>query len=104
MIDIFLLGVIATASLTASLFFLKFWRATHDAFFGAFAAFFCVEAGIRVALLFSQKPNEGSPSIYLIRLLALILLLGAILEKNYGFIRSGSRPRDEKPMKAMKMN
>lgn len=97
MIQTFLLGVIATASATAGLFFLKFWRVTRDAFFGAFAAFFFVEAGIRIALLFSEKPNEGSPWIYMIRLLALILLLIAIVEKNYGWLRrpSGGVRRDK---------
>lgn len=84
MIEAFLLGVIATASATAALFFLKFWRRARDAFFGAFAAFFLIEGGIRVALLFFARPSEGSPWIYLIRLLALLLLLAAILRKNYG--------------------
>jgi uncharacterized membrane protein HdeD (DUF308 family) len=83
----FLLGVIAMASITASVFFLKFWRSTRDTFFLAFAAFFLIEAVDRVALLFFSKPNEGSPWIYLVRLLALLLILAAILKKNYGGAR-----------------
>ena len=39
MIETFLVGVIATASLVAGLFFLKFWRDTHDSFFLAFSYF-----------------------------------------------------------------
>ena len=33
---------------------------------------------------FFARPNEASPWIYVIRLLALILILAAILRKNYG--------------------
>ena len=80
----FLLGVIATASVTAALFFLKFWRSTRDVLFLSFAAFFLIQAVDRIALLFFQKPNEGSPWIYLVRLVALLLIVVAILKKNYG--------------------
>jgi len=80
----FLIGVIATGSMTAALFFLKFWRSTRDVLFLAFAAFFLIQAVDRVALLFFQRPNEGSPWIYLIRLVALLLIVTAILKKNYG--------------------
>jgi uncharacterized membrane protein HdeD (DUF308 family) len=84
MITAFLLGVIAAFSLIAGLFFVRFWRETRDSFFLAFAVFFFVEAGNRVALLFLSRPNEGSPWIYVIRLVALLIILAAILHKNYG--------------------
>ena len=81
-IEGFLLGVIAAASLTASVFFLRFWRDTRDSFFLAFAAFFLVEAGIRLTLLFFSRPNEGSPWIYVVRLAASLGILFAIIRKN----------------------
>ena len=81
MIEAFLLGAIATASFTAGVFFLKFWSATRDFLFLAFAVFFLVEGINRVALLLATRPNEGSPWIYLVRLLALGLILGAIVRK-----------------------
>ena len=84
MIEGFLLGVIATASITAGLFFLGFWKTSRDRLFLAFAAFFFIEAINRIILLGFERPNEGSPWIYLIRLLALVILLFAILQKNYG--------------------
>ena len=84
MITAFLLGVIAAFSAIAGVFFVRFWRETHDSFFLAFAVFFFVEAGNRVALLFLTRPNEGSPWIYVIRLVALLIILAAILQKNYG--------------------
>jgi uncharacterized membrane protein HdeD (DUF308 family) len=84
MIEGFLLGVIATSSLIAGVFFLKFWRKTDDSLFLAFGVAFLVEGLNRCAVLFLAKPNEGSPCIYIVRLLAFLLILAAILHKNYG--------------------
>lgn len=84
MIEGFLLGIVATASVTAGVFFLKFWTDTRDFLFLAFSVFFMIEGVNRVALLLLvARPNEGSPWIYLLRLLALGLILGAIVKKNY---------------------
>jgi uncharacterized membrane protein HdeD (DUF308 family) len=82
MIDGFLLGVIATASVTAGVFFLRFWRDTHDSLFLAFAVAFIVEGLNRTAMLLVSQPNEGIPWIYLIRFFAFLLILGGILNKN----------------------
>lgn len=79
----FLLGVIAMSELTAALFFLRFWRQTRDRLFLAFSLAFCIEGLNRCTILFLAKPNEGSPYIYLVRLLAFLLILGAIVNKNY---------------------
>jgi hypothetical protein len=84
MIQGFLLGMIATSSVVAGVFFLKFWRRTHDTLFLAFGVAFLVEALNRAAVLFISKPNEGSPWIYVVRLFAFLLILAAILNKNYG--------------------
>ena len=84
MIEAFLLGVIATASLTAGVFFLRFWKRARDSFFLAFAASFIIEGLNRCAVLFLPKPNEGTPWTYLVRLLSFLLILAAILGKNYG--------------------
>jgi hypothetical protein len=78
----FLLGVIATTSFTAGLFFLKFWRRTRDGLFLAFALAFLIEAGNRIAMLRLVNPNEGSPWTYVIRLFAFLLILAAIVRKN----------------------
>ncbi|HEY1801921.1 MAG TPA: DUF5985 family protein [Terriglobales bacterium] len=83
MVEGFLLGVIATSSLTAGAFFLKFWRRTRDSLFLAFAVAFLIEGVNRTALLLVAKPNEGSPAIYIVRLFAFLVILAAILKKNY---------------------
>lgn len=82
MIEGFLLGVIVTASLTAAGFFWRFYRQTRDSLFLAFAAAFAIEGVNRMAFLLVDKPSEGSPIIYMVRLVAFLLLLGAIVVKN----------------------
>ena len=83
-VDFFLLGVIATSSLTAGGFFLKFWSKTRDSLFLAFGLAFVIEGLNRCAVLMLARPNEGSPYIYGVRLLAFLIILTAILHKNYG--------------------
>jgi uncharacterized membrane protein len=84
MLDGFLLGIVATSSVIAGLIFLRFWRDTRDPFFLAFAASFTIEGLNRAAYLLVDRPNEGAPLIYLVRLFAFLLILIAILRKNLG--------------------
>jgi hypothetical protein len=53
------LFVSPAASVTAALFFLKFWKDTRDFRFLAFAASFLVEVLNRTAVPFLPRPNEG---------------------------------------------
>jgi uncharacterized membrane protein HdeD (DUF308 family) len=80
----FLLGVVSACSLLAGMFFLKFWRRTRDFLFLAFGMAFLVEGVNRAAVLLVARPNEGHPLIYGVRLGASLLILAAILKKNYG--------------------
>jgi uncharacterized membrane protein HdeD (DUF308 family) len=84
MIEGFLLGIIVTASLVAAAFFWKFWRQTRDMLFLAFAAAFMIEGINRISFLFIESPNEGRPAIYVVRLIAFLLILAAIVRKNWG--------------------
>ena len=77
-----LLGAIAAASMVAALFFLRFWKTTHDRFFLYFALSFLIEGCNRVLMATRVGFDEDSPGHYLIRLLAYSLILVAILEKN----------------------
>ncbi len=83
-VDAFLLGVIATTSITAAVFFLRFWKRTHDSLFLAFAVAFLIEGVNRIAVLEVERPNEGSPWTYVVRLIAFLIILAGILNKNYG--------------------
>jgi hypothetical protein len=82
MIEGFLLGVIVTGSLVAALFFLKFWRQTRDVLFLAFGVAFLIEGINRLGFLFVVAPNESTSSIYVVRLLAFLLILGGMVYKN----------------------
>jgi uncharacterized membrane protein HdeD (DUF308 family) len=84
MIRGFLVGVIATSSIMAGVFFLKFWKRTRDFLFLAFAIAFIIEGLDRACVVMVARPNEGSPWIYLVHLLASGFLLFAIVKKNYG--------------------
>ncbi len=86
-IEGFLLGVVAITSLIAGLFFLKYWKHTRDSLFLAFALAFFIEGINRVALLFVTRANEANPWIYWVRFFAFLLILAAIVKKNYGSSR-----------------
>jgi len=80
--DAFLLGFVAACSLMAALFFLKFWKTTRDVLFLAFALFFLTQGITGFALLGIDHPNEAGFWNALIRFMAVIGLLAAILWKN----------------------
>lgn len=82
MIEGFILGVIVTASLVASAFFLKFWKQTRDPLFLGFGAAFLIEGLNRLCVLFIDDPQAGNPLIYVIRLMSYLLILAAIAYKN----------------------
>lgn len=82
MIEGFLLGVIVTSSLAAGVFFLRFWRDTRDSLFLAFGVAFLIEGLNRIAVLFLSNPSEGTPAIYLVRLVAFLIILAGIINKN----------------------
>jgi uncharacterized membrane protein len=84
----FISGTIFALSCVAGLFFLRFWRKTHDRFFAFFAASFWLMALHRVVLLLARNTNEHVVGTYLIRLLAFVLILVAIIDKNRGPSRS----------------
>lgn len=78
----FLLGVIVTASLVASAYFLRFWRQTRDPLFLGFAAAFFIEGINRTGFLFVISPESGSVVLYSVRLLSYLIILVAIAYKN----------------------
>lgn len=80
--DVFLLGVIVTGSLTAMVFFLRFWKSTRDPLFLAFTLFFAIQAVNYAALLAVEHPNEGNFWHSMIRFIAVLGLLAAIVWKN----------------------
>jgi hypothetical protein len=80
--DGFMLGFVATASLVAAMFFLRFWYRTHDFLFFAFAVAFLFQAATSLASVFLRKPDGVSPWLYIGQLCTYLLILAAILRKN----------------------
>ena len=77
-----LAGGIATASLIAGLFFLRFWRQTRDRFFLFFSLSFLIEGLNRFALYTLAGLDDQQPIYYVIRLVAYGLIVWAIVDKN----------------------
>ena len=74
-----LLGGIAIGSLTAGLFFLRFWRTTGDRLF---AVALGVEALVRIVLGLSAISQESEPFIFALRVVSYGLIIAAIIDKN----------------------
>ena len=81
MID-FLWGITVAAFAGGAVFFLRFWRQTRDRLFAIFALAFLVLAGNYVALEVVQATVESRHYAYLLRLLAFLLIIAGIVDKN----------------------
>jgi hypothetical protein len=84
MTDAFMMGAIAMASFVAGLFFLRFWRETHDRLFFIFAIAFWLLGLTRVALAIAATEAAEHSYLYWVRLLAFLLILIAVIDKNRG--------------------
>ena len=82
LLDAFLLGASAMGSLAAALFFLRFYRRSHDRFFLFFAAAFAIEGFSRLPLALEIPSSETEPLYYLPRLVAFSLIALAVILKN----------------------
>jgi len=66
----------------AGLFFLRFWRESRDRLFALFAAAFWILALQRLALAMTRTILEEQSGLYVLRLIAFVLIIGAIVDKN----------------------
>lgn len=83
----FLQAVSATAALAAGLFFLRFWRESRDRLFAFFGAAFWVLSVSWALLALVNPSDETRPYVYAIRLVAFLLMIVGMIDKN----RAGSR-------------
>jgi hypothetical protein len=79
---LFLDGATAMASFIAALLLLKSWNRTQERLFVFFSAAFTVMAIERCILGVVNMPEENTPLIYLLRLLAFALIVIGIVDKN----------------------
>jgi hypothetical protein len=75
-------GAILMGYLVAGLFFLRFWRDTRDRLFLIFAVAFVILGAQRLALILTREMLETQTGLYVVRLFAFLLILGAIIDKN----------------------
>jgi hypothetical protein len=80
----FFSGLITAGFLVAALFFLRFWSRAKDGLFLGFALCFGLLAISQALSTLLGLPQEERSWIYLIRLLAFLVLIVAILRKNMG--------------------
>ena len=75
-------GALAMAYAVAGLFFLRFWKRTHDRLFAIFASAFWLLGVQRVGLAAAAYHDFDTTWLYGLRLLAFVLILAAIIDKN----------------------
>ncbi|PQV63426.1 hypothetical protein B1R32_11281 [Abditibacterium utsteinense] len=75
-------GALAMGYIVAGLFFLKFWKQSRDRLFSLFSLAFFILAGQRLALALTTQNSEKTILLYVVRLLAFLLILVAVIDKN----------------------
>lgn len=78
----FFAGAASMSLLIIALFFIRFWRKTHDRLFIYFAAAFLVLMFERIIRAAMEAETDWAPYVYTVRLLAFVLILIAIVDKN----------------------
>ena len=78
----YLAGAVTLGFFVAAMFFLRFWRRTHDRLFLAFAAAFTLLALNQVLAWYLGAGDELTPYTYLLRVFGFVLILFAIVDKN----------------------
>lgn len=78
----FVVGLVTAGYAIAGVFFLNFWRRTRDSLFLVFALAFWLMTLNQALPVVLGIPREEQGGIYLLRLAAFVLIIGAILRKN----------------------
>jgi len=75
-------GAIVMGYVTAGMFFARFWKQSRDRLFLFFALAFFVLGAQRLALALTSEIIEDTLWFYVVRLLAFVLILIGIADKN----------------------
>jgi hypothetical protein len=81
-VNAFLSGAATLACAAIALFYMRYWRRTHDRLFVALALAFSMLALERTVLVLVPPAYEGRHLIYLARLAAFVLICAGIIDKN----------------------
>ena len=89
----FLWGILTMASAVASLLFLRYGRVTRERLFLYFSAAFLAMTFNWLGLAIIEPDNEHRHVAYTLRLLAFVLILIGIIDKNVRAARAADQTR-----------
>ena len=84
MISNVIAGGIIIGAWAIALFFLRFWKRTHDSLFACFALAFLIIGVERIVIVVFSRNDESQAYVYLLRLCAFLVIGLGILGKNRG--------------------
>jgi uncharacterized membrane protein YidH (DUF202 family) len=79
----FLSGAVTFAYVVAAMYFMQFWQRTSDRLFLAFAIAFALLALNQLTVFVLGVDDERYNYAYILRVLGFVLILLAILDKNF---------------------
>lgn len=79
----FLSGMVTAGYLVAALFFFRFWHRTKDSLFANFSIAFLLFASGQFGSIWFDGQHDDNTWIFLLRLAGFVLLLVAIVRKNF---------------------
>lgn len=82
-------GALAACAVIAALFFVRFWRVSRDRLFAFFAVAFALLGANWLAVATLEWGPETRHQAYLLRLLAFILIIVGVIDKNRRARRDG---------------
>lgn len=80
----FVSGLVTMGFIVVGITFCRFWRRTRDSFFLAFAGAFVLLALNQALAELFELGREETGWVWLLRLLAFLLIITAIVRKNFG--------------------
>lgn len=78
----FLDGILFLGYLSIALFFLRYWKRSHDRLFLFFAVSFALMSSHRLVMAGLDLRNEVGTWVYWIRLASYLLILYAVIDRN----------------------
>lgn len=78
----FMSGAACFGFCSAGLLFLRFWLRTRDRLFATFSISFFLMAAERIFILQHTIHEEAHARVYILRLIAFVLIIFAVAEKN----------------------
>jgi len=84
----FLSGALAMGYVIAGVMFLRFYWSSHDRLFVFFALAFDLLAVQRIIFAVIGSDSEANPGVLVLRIIAYLLIITAIVDKNRQAVRS----------------